>query len=122
MFDRLYSFGRDSLRILKIMEIEGGKSEVITSVSPSAIGQKISNVTVDRKIPETVPVSMDYPNTIEDGISSLGTYTSYHNKLYSPGNKPDTTGTLPYSKGADVSDAKGASDKKSPQSHRTKIQ
>ena len=102
--------------------MEGGKLEGITSVSPSAIEQTFSSVTVDRAIPETVPVSMDFPNTIEDDISSLGTYTSYHTKLDSTGTKPDTTGDVPYSKVDDVPDTKGASDKKSPQSHRMKIQ
>ena len=40
--------------------------------------------------------------------------TSQHNKVYSPGTKPDTTGDEPDLKGAAVPDAKGAADKKIP--------
>ena len=70
------------------MEMEGGNSEGITGVSPLEIEQNFDSWTLDKEFWETVPVSMDYTNTKENYISSLGTSTSHHKKVDAPGSKP----------------------------------
>ena len=93
--------------------MEGGTSKGITSVGPMAVEKKLSG-SVDRAMPKTERVLIYSPNTRDDYISSLGKPTSHYKKLDAPGNKPETTVDVPDSKGAAVTDAKGAAYKKIP--------
>ena len=92
------------------MEVEGGKTEGITDVRSLVTEQTFVSGTVDRAIPETVPVPMDSTNTRDNDISYLGTSTSHHTKVDAPGTKTYTNGTAPDSKGAAVPDEKCASE------------